>query len=175
MAMLLKPELYAATADETAGSVAILRGGECRRCGFIFFPYQCYGCEKCGAIGQDLVPRTLSGRGTLVSCATVHVHNSEDRLHVSAPLRPPFVIAAIRLDEGPFLRSILLGGNEHTLHCGDHLVATLVVADSGQAQPCDGETLDLRFLPTDQCIDVMAGGQAVERAAMGDEPEWHSF
>ena len=48
-----------------------LSGGECR-CGYVFFPWQTYGCERCGLSGDALRPKRLTGKGTLRAKATVH-------------------------------------------------------------------------------------------------------
>src|SRR5262245_20452118 len=93
---LLKPALYAAVPD----GVPVLRGGRCR-CGYVFFPMQTYGCERCGCAGDALTPAALAGRGRLVATARVHLH--------ADPARPaPFTIGTIALDAGPVIRTLLI-------------------------------------------------------------------
>ncbi len=123
----LKPQLY----DE--GSPPMLQGGVCD-CGYVFFPLQAYGCERCGRHGDSLKPRALVGRGRLVSSAVVHLHAGE---------RPaPFVVGAIALDDGPVVRT-LLAETATALPPGTPMVGALVPAPPGE----DGAPrVDLRFI-----------------------------
>ena len=59
----LKPDLY--SVPQGPSSIPQLHGGRCR-CGYVFFPMQTYGCEKCGAAGVALTPSALDARGALV-------------------------------------------------------------------------------------------------------------
>jgi uncharacterized OB-fold protein len=155
MIMLRKPELYEAVTREEAGALAMMKGGSCRRCGHIFFPYQTLGCEICGAHDGDLVPRALSGAGTLVASVTVHNHGTGDRLSVVSPMPTPFVVATVRLAEGPTTRGLVVSGNERLLHPGDAMRAVLAEAPSIDGEP---PVLDLRFAP-------VASTPTVERTA----------
>ncbi|MFC5749548.1 Zn-ribbon domain-containing OB-fold protein [Actinomadura rugatobispora] len=75
-----------------------LRGVRCRGCGRTAFPVQDFGCERCGAHGDDLEPVELSGNGTVLALLTVHEHPD--------PAVPtPAAIAGIQLEEGPVLRA----------------------------------------------------------------------
>jgi uncharacterized OB-fold protein len=115
---LLKPDLYTDTPT--------LRGGRCV-CGTVFFPMQSYGCEACGS--TELSPHELKGAGTLVASATVHLHNGKNR-------EAPFTVVAVRLDEGPMVRTLLDGAPDGDLPPGTRMAASLV-----------GEPADLRFSP----------------------------
>jgi hypothetical protein len=127
----LKPELY------DGGQPPSLRGGVCT-CGYVFFPLQNYGCERCGRFGEDLRPKDLAGRGRLIASATVHLHS---------PDRPtPFVVGSIALDDGPVVRT-LLTDTPPNLAPGARMETVLVAIDPGE----DGAPrVDLRFMPAAQ-------------------------
>ncbi len=129
---MLKSRCYREEGTETAPSYPALLGGECS-CGYVFYPMQTYGCEKCGRHGDELTPKALSGLGVLVSSAKVHLH---------AGKRPaPFVICAVKLDDGPVVRAVLDDVNTE-LEPGDVMVTKLVHAmdpETGDARK------DLRF------------------------------
>ena len=91
---LLKPTLYAAGDSEP-----VLSGGICS-CGYVFFPMQTFGCERCGKSGDALQPKSLRARGKLVTASVVHMHADKRR-------PTPFAIGAIALDEGPVIRTLL--------------------------------------------------------------------
>lgn len=131
----LKPELYTVP---TAGSdgIAQLRGGRCA-CGHVFFPMQTYGCEVCGRTGDDLQPALLDGRGTLVASARVLLHAAKDR-------QTPFVVASIRLKDGPVVRTLLAEDSTQRMPIGTPLQTRLVKVGRTET----GEALvDLRFAP----------------------------
>jgi uncharacterized OB-fold protein len=75
-----------------------LAGCRCAACGHVGFPFQSFGCEKCGS--ADLAPAPLRARGVLISFAQVHRHGGKD---ISAP----FAMGEIRLDDGPLIRCTL--------------------------------------------------------------------
>lgn len=135
---LLKPKLYVPADGD---GVPALLGGRCR-CGYVFFPMQTFGCERCGATGEALEPMKLRGRGTLVAAATVHRHHD--------PSRPtPFVVGTIALDDGPVVRTLLVGADGTPLDeapvAGSVRVEAVLVS---VAKKSDGnEVLDLRFRP----------------------------
>jgi uncharacterized OB-fold protein len=130
----LKPDLY--TVPEAPSSPPQLHGGRCR-CGYVFFPMQTYGCEKCGAPGDALTPALLDGQGTLVASARVLLHAAKDRT-------PPFVVVSVKLDAGPVVRSLLEHDRADRLPIGTRMRG--LVAGVGPAD--DGEPLvDLRFAP----------------------------
>lgn len=75
-----------------------LRGMRCSACGMDAFPAQNYGCIRCGATGDQLVPRELATQGKLLSFAVVRTH----------PTHPvPFTMGEIQLDAGPIVRAQL--------------------------------------------------------------------
>src|SRR5580693_3683451 len=99
---LLKPGLY--RAEGVAGGLdhPALLGGVCGTCGYVFFPLQHYGCERCG--GLDLRPKVLSGAGRLLASARVHLHPGKGR-------EAPFTVGAIALDDGPIVRGLIEEGD----------------------------------------------------------------
>ncbi|MCC6917836.1 MAG: OB-fold domain-containing protein [Alphaproteobacteria bacterium] len=115
---LLKPDLYT---DAPA-----LKGGRCAK-GHVFFPMQTYGCETCGS--TELRPQELKAEGALVASATVHLHNGKGR-------EAPFTIVAVKLAEGPMVRTLLDGPPNDDLAPGTPMKAVL-----------SGEPADLRFAP----------------------------
>lgn len=125
---VLKPALYARNGDQPP----LLLGGRCE-CGYVFFPMQTFGCERCGKFGDALQPMTLQGRGQLRSAATVHIHADERR-------RAPFVIGTIALDDGPVIRTVLLDAPADHVAPGTRVEATLTPVDTDA-----GQALDLRF------------------------------
>ena len=65
--------LFIDTGTDAVPDRPALVGGRCV-CGYVFFPMQTYGCEKCGRFGNDLKEVRLSGRGRLLAFAQVHLH-----------------------------------------------------------------------------------------------------
>ena len=128
---LLKADLYAIGAD----LIPTLRGGRCE-CGYVFFPMQSFGCERCGRSGSSLTPISLTGRGRLRAAATVHVHADAKRT-------APFVIGTIELEDGPIIRTLLLDAPPDREAPGTRVEAVLVPVES----PDGEEALDLRFRP----------------------------
>jgi len=121
--LLLKPTLYK---RHPAGNIVLL-GGKCAR-GHVFFPFQSFGCERCGS--TELQAVDLAGAGRLVASALVHLH--------ADPARPaPFTIGTVALDDGPVVRTLL---TEPTPLAGGRVRAVLVPA-SGASEAA----LDLRF------------------------------
>jgi uncharacterized OB-fold protein len=112
-----------------------LNGGRCRKCGYVFFPPQQFGCEFCGAQPEQLETVMLAGRGKLHSFATVHLHQSKG-------IEAPFTVGVILLDDGPAIRSILTSRTGEGLQAGDRMSATTVrqgVDEQGR------EVMELRF------------------------------
>lgn len=129
---LLKPRLYSEGTSDGADSTARLKGGRCR-CGYVFFPMQTYGCERCGSHGDALTPCELSATGKLLAEATVHLHADKNR-------PPPFTIVKVALDDGPVIRT-LLADDSAAVASGQRVTGKLVPVQSES-----GETvLDLRF------------------------------
>lgn len=139
---LLKPALYRAQGTASLPDRPALLGGKCR-CGYIFFPWQAYGCERCGRAGDALTPVALTGRGVVESSALVRLHASPDR-------EAPFVVATVRLEEGPVVRALaacdqFAGGAG--LVPGAPVVTELAeVRASGPAGDSADRALDLRFV-----------------------------
>ncbi len=134
--ILAQPALY------TADAAPKLNGGRCRKCGYVFFPPQSYGCESCGATADQLEPAALAGAGTLHSFATVHLH--QDRS--GKGLQAPFTVGLVVLDDGPAVRSILTERTDAGLHIGDRMHSVLAAAGTDD----DGKQIvELRFAKTE--------------------------
>src|SRR6218665_151783 len=134
---LLKPALYQAEGTATTPDAPALRGGRCHACGQVFFPMQRYGCESCGA--AELDGTLLSGRGTLLARATVHLHARPDR-------PTPFVIGTVKLDDGPLVRTLLDAAPDALPPVGAVGHAVLRPAPADPATTADTPPpLDLRF------------------------------
>lgn len=76
----------------------VLKGGQCQSCGYIFYPYQTYGCERCGS--TEITCRDITPNGRLISWATVYIHPDKRR-------PAPFTVGEVELDTGPVIRAIL--------------------------------------------------------------------
>ena len=110
-----------------------LRGGRCHGCGFVFFPYQTYGCEQCGAYGESLGRVALEGRGTVSATTVVHRHLD--------PRRPaPFRVVQVDLEGGPQVRGVAAEGTEAA-------VGSLVALVRSPEVPDADELLAVRFTP----------------------------
>ena len=94
----LKNDLYGE--DEVTGRVFLV-GGKCA-CGHLCFPYQNFGCERCGALHVERV--RLPAEGVLRASARVHRHRGEREA--------PFVVGSIVLDAGPLVRTLLACSSE---------------------------------------------------------------
>src|SRR5215472_16462688 len=125
-----QPGLYSAS-----GNLPLLNGGRCRRCGYVFFPPQQYGCESCGAPPEELETVALPGRGKLNSFATVHLHQGKG-------IEAPFTVGVILLDDGPAIRSILTNRTGEGLKAGDGMSATMVSQGNDEQ---GREVVELRF------------------------------
>jgi uncharacterized OB-fold protein len=129
-AELVHPDLYAARGDTVN-----LLGMSCQRCGHVAFPRQSNGCEKCGATDPDLSDEELVCRGTLVSYATVHMHQAKT-------IAAPFVIGEVKLDRGPTVRATMVEATDADLRIGARVVGTLFPAPTSGEAPA---RLELRF------------------------------
>lgn len=129
---LLKPALYGVSREDgrTSEDIPVLRGGRCR-CGHVFFPMQSYGCELCGAFGEELTAIELRGQGILLSAATVHIYRGES-------YEAPFTVGSILLRDGPVVRVLLRG---ERLVLGHRMRAVFVPHGDETGAP-----LDLRFM-----------------------------
>ena len=134
--VLAQPELY------TAEAAPKLNGGRCKKCGYVFFPPQNYGCEACGALPDQLEPIALKGSGTLHSFATVHLH--QDRS--GKGLQAPFTVGLIVLDDGPAVRSILTAPTDEGLGIGDKMYSVLAPAGTDNEGK---QVVELRFAKTE--------------------------
>ena len=127
---LLKPSLYTAEGSSAEPAHPALIGGACP-CGYVFFPMQAYGCERCGR--TDLETRPLSGRGKLLASAQVHLHMGKSR-------QAPFTVGSIALIDGPIVRTLLIE-DEKSFRPGDEVVTRLI-----EVRDAEGNAkLDLRF------------------------------
>jgi hypothetical protein len=113
--ILAQPSLYDVAGDHNS---PVLKGRRCDSCGYIFFPPQDFGCERCGAAGPAVNPIRLAGRGVLHSFACVHRHRDE-RVAV------PFTVGVVLLDDGPAISAILASPTGEGLRIGDRMTAVL--------------------------------------------------
>jgi len=128
---LLKGSLYREDGTEAVPDHPALLGGRCNACGYVFFPMQRYGCEKCGSI--DLAEQAISGKGKLLASARVHLYAGKNR-------QAPFTVVSVRLDDGPIVRT-LLAGADTGLKPGTTLTTTLIGVSDAEGNP----GRDLRF------------------------------
>ena len=127
---LLKPALYTREGFAAERAYPALLGGSCA-CGYIFFPMQNFGCERCGR--TDVKPRALSGRGELIASARVHLHAGKNR-------SAPFTVGSIRLADGPIVRTLLID-DDRPFRPGDAVAAALIEVRDGEGNAKQ----DLRF------------------------------
>jgi len=127
---LLKPALYRREGTAAEPMSPALLGGRCA-CGHVFFPLQTYGCERCG--GVDIAPLALSGAGRLLASARVHLHAGKGR-------EAPFTIGAIKLEDGPIVRTLI---EDESPRIGAAMAAILTAVVDAEGAP----RLDLRFAP----------------------------
>lgn len=130
------PPLFSAAPD----AIPKLNGGRCRACGYVFFPPQSYGCEICGALGDQLEPSALTGEGVLRSFATVHLHQGKG-------IEAPFTVGVVLLDDGPAIRALLMERTDAGLKIGDRMRSVLVCAASGES---GADETELRFTRQEQ-------------------------
>src|SRR5579863_5694815 len=122
MTELLKPALYRADGTAEAPEHPALLGAVCEICGYVFFPLQRYGCEKCG--GADIASRALSGAGRLLASARVHLHAGKGR-------EAPFTVGSVALDDGPIVRTLIVDDSE-ALAPGRRMATTLAPATDAE-------------------------------------------
>jgi uncharacterized OB-fold protein len=113
---LRDPDLYAPAG---AGERAVLLAMRCRNTGALAFPRTSYGIGASGAPAERTEPVTLSGRGEVLVCVTMH-----------QPLSPgmvtPLLVARLRLEEGIVLDGIIDGTDEAAVPPGTRVQAVLV-------------------------------------------------
>ena len=130
MVGLLKPALYRSEGTADAPTRPALLGGVCDN-GHVCFPLQHYGCERCGSV--DLRSRPLAGVGRLLASARVHLHAGKSR-------EAPFTVGAIELNDGPIVRTLIVGDGA-PLAAGARMATVLVPVADAEGRAC----LDLRF------------------------------
>ncbi|MDI9915360.1 OB-fold domain-containing protein [Rhodococcus sp. IEGM 1379] len=116
-----------------AGATLPIRAVRCLRCTYIASPVQYFGCEQCGAHGDDLEEAVLSGEGTVLEIVNVYQHPDSS-------LTIPAAIGSIELIEGPVIRARL---NSPDLEPGSRVVAVDEAPDAA---------LGLTFAPAHQKV-----------------------
>ncbi len=111
MRVAAKPDLYSPDGEEPA-----LRGTRCGACGRVCFPPLTIGCDACGGPENQLELVALATAGEVHSIATVHRHRGEPAA--------PFVVADIRLDDGPLIRAMVASDTGDELRIGDRVQGT---------------------------------------------------
>jgi len=114
----------------------VLAGGRCEDCGYIFFPMQNFGCEKCGSYGPALTEFILEADGTLMSWATVHIHPDKSR-------PAPFIVGEVKLDAGPVVRALIASDSDTHFRPG-----LPVCGGFADGLPEESATFRFRFVPT---------------------------
>lgn len=130
----LKPFLYSLEGTADLPNHPAIKGSKCP-CGYIFFPRQNYGCEKCGRHGEEIENILMSGKGKIKQIATVHKSHLKE-------LEAPFSVATIVLDSGCVIRALLDDGEDAHVFIGKTVYSTLKkigIDDQGR------EIFDLRF------------------------------
>ena len=105
-----KPELFSVE----AGNVT-LSGTECAKCHHRWFPPLLFGCEKCGAYGEDLIAKGLRGKGRILAFTTVPEAEGGT-----------FTLAQVQLDDGPAIRAVIDEPAPEELNIGDPVEAIVV-------------------------------------------------
>jgi hypothetical protein len=121
--------------EEDSEGVITLAGMACSRCGHLAFPAQHYGCEKCGATGDDLCSKALEAKGKLLAFATVNLHYGKD-------IDAPYIVGSIELEDGPTVRCTLVEDDEGALSHGAIMRGQIVL--NSKADPNNPRS-ELRF------------------------------
>lgn len=129
---LSHPDLY----RSARGDCVELLGMKCSNCGYVAFPRQRYGCERCGATGAVLKDVELDSTGILASFATVHMHQAKT-------IAAPFVIGEISLDAGPTVRATMVEATDDAMQIGARVMGRLFPAPA--APDATSTKLELRF------------------------------
>jgi uncharacterized OB-fold protein len=98
----------------------------CRRCGTAQL-YPRYLCTTCGSTDLELV--TASGRATVYS-RTVVAKSPRPECFVA-----PYVVALVRLDEGPLLLTNIVGDGAIDVACDDRVTVTWDPLPDGRQLP----------------------------------------
>jgi hypothetical protein len=122
---LLRTECY----DLDEDSRPVLKAVRCG-CGHIAFPFQIFGCERCGAFA-GLEKVGLPALGTIAACAVVQMPSTDGP-------GTPFAVAAVRLSSGLVIRALLA---ELDAQPGDTVEGVMVSVSAERPEP----TVDLRF------------------------------
>lgn len=83
--------------DHSSAAALSVQATHCRRCTSTVWPPQLFGCERCGAHGDDLEVVEVPAHGTVHSFATV-------RSHPTVPV--PFTVLEVLLDKGLLIRAV---------------------------------------------------------------------
>ncbi len=132
---LSHPDLY----RRADGDTVALLGMRCSSCGYVAFPRQRFGCDKCGAVGESLRDVELGSSGTLTSFATVHMHQAKS-------IAAPFVIGEVVLEDGPTVRATMVEADDAALRIGARVVGRLYPAPAAPDAPA--QKFELRFALT---------------------------
>jgi uncharacterized OB-fold protein len=125
--------LFSAQGTPAIPDSPALVGGKCATCAHFFFPFQAYGCEKCGSLALESIQ--LSGRGKLICSARVH-------MSANPAFPAPYVVGSIQTEDGAVVRAILSVAAEADLVPGTTMVTELVP----ETRPEQGAH-DIRFKP----------------------------
>jgi uncharacterized protein len=125
-----QPGLYLVDTDSP-----MLSGTRCATCGRTSFPPLTIGCDACGAAESALEAASLPTTGEVHSFALVCVHQGQ-------PVEP-FVVMEVRLDSGPLIRAVAIGGAPAP-QIGDRVAA---VWKSAQVDEAGNEVVEPVFAP----------------------------
>lgn len=98
----------------------------CGRCGDAQL-YPRALCTACGSL--EVFLEDASGRARIYSHTTVH--RSPDPEH----FEPPYVVALVRLEEGPLLLTNIVDGDPDAVRCDDPVEVTWEALEDGRALP----------------------------------------
>ena len=102
--------LMAAKMFRVEDGKVIIMGTECSQCQHRWFPPVSFGCERCGAYGDDLHARDLSSTGQIYAFTTVPERDGG-----------MYTLAQVVLDDGPAIRAIISEPGPEKLAIGDRV------------------------------------------------------
>jgi len=103
-----------------------LEGVYCETCGNYFFPTRSI-CPECRRHGK-LAMRKLKGTGTVYSYTVIHAPPQGFELH------RPYIMALVKLDEGPMLTTQVVDCNKEDIKIGSKVEMTFRrVSEAGEA------------------------------------------